>query len=180
MSRLRLFWCKIILGNHFIPHCMFGCAWKIEFFRKQFHLTVNICFTFLFSLQTIFRLRLTKRERERERDRAPTPDMSARSRRWDRPVEIVASSSGSDHRRPLDQIALSRSRCPPLADLLSLFDLWFFCCCYGGVLVVFVLCGGGFCVDSGEFSVSGGGFSNIKFIWKLRKWLRKCEKFVGK
>ena len=28
----------------------------------------------------------------------------------------------------------------------------------GGVLVVFVLCGGGFCVDSGGFSV-GGGFS---------------------
>ena len=39
----------------------------------------------------------------------------------------------------------------------------------GGVLVVFVLCGGGFCVDS-------GGFSDIKFVWKLRKY----EKFVGK
>ena len=23
-------------------------------------------------------------------------------------------------------------------------------------------------------------FSVIKFVWKLRKWLRKCEKFVGK
>ena len=50
----------------------------------------------------------------------------------------------------------------------------------GGDLVVFVLCGGGFCVDSGEFSVNagvgGGGFSDIKFVWKLRK----CEKFVGK
>ena len=40
----------------------------------------------------------------------------------------------------------------------------------GGVLVVFVLCGGGFCVDSGGFSVGGGGgFSDIKFFWKLRK-----------
>ena len=48
----------------------------------------------------------------------------------------------------------------------------------GGVLVVFVLCGGGFSVDSGGFSVGdggggffvgGGGFSNIKFVWKLRK-----------
>ena len=29
----------------------------------------------------------------------------------------------------------------------------------GGVLVVFVLCGGGFCVDSGGFSMGGGGFS---------------------
>ena len=28
----------------------------------------------------------------------------------------------------------------------------------GGVLVVFVLCGGGFCVDSGGFSVGGSGF----------------------
>ena len=50
----------------------------------------------------------------------------------------------------------------------------------GGVLVVFILCGGGFCVDSGGFSVGGGGFSDIKFVWKLRKWLRKYEKFVGK
>ena len=50
----------------------------------------------------------------------------------------------------------------------------------GGDLVVFVLCGGGFCVDSDGFSVGGGGFSNIKFVWKLRKWLRKCENFVGK
>ena len=33
------------------------------------------------------------------------------------------------------------------------FDLWFFCCCYGGVgggvLVVFLLCGCGFCVSGG-------------------------------
>ena len=57
----------------------------------------------------------------------------------------------------------------------------------GGVLVVFMLCGGGFCVDSGGFfvgaggfSVGGGGFSNIKFVWKLKKWLRKCENFVVK
>ena len=37
----------------------------------------------------------------------------------------------------------------------------------GGVFVVFVLRGGGFCVDSGEFSVGGGGFSDIKIVWKL-------------
>ena len=43
----------------------------------------------------------------------------------------------------------------------------------GGILVVFVLCGDGFCVDSGGFSVGGGGFSDIKFVWKLKKWLRK-------
>ena len=39
----------------------------------------------------------------------------------------------------------------------------------GGVLVVFMLCGGGFCVDSGGFSVGDGGFCDIKFVWKLRK-----------
>ena len=39
----------------------------------------------------------------------------------------------------------------------------------GGVLVVFLLCGGGFCVDSGGFSVGDGGFCDIKFVWKLGK-----------
>ena len=55
----------------------------------------------------------------------------------------------------------------------------------GGALVVSMLCGGGFCVDSGRLSVGAGvwisgRFLDIKFGWKLRKWLRKCEKFVGK
>ena len=35
----------------------------------------------------------------------------------------------------------------------------------GGVLVVFVLCGGGFCVDSSGFSVGGGGFSVGVGVW---------------
>ena len=39
----------------------------------------------------------------------------------------------------------------------------------GGVLVVFLLCGGGFCVDSGGFLVGDGGFCDIKFVLKLRK-----------
>ena len=43
----------------------------------------------------------------------------------------------------------------------------------GGVLVVFVLCGGGFCVDSGGFTMDVGRFSDIKFVRKLRKWLKK-------
>ena len=42
--------------------------------------------------------------------------------------------------------------------------------------MVFLLCGGGFCVDSGGFSMGDSGFCDIKFVWKLRK----CEKFVGK
>ena len=35
----------------------------------------------------------------------------------------------------------------------------------GVVLVVSVLCGGGFCVGSGGFSVSGGGFSVGVDVW---------------
>ena len=35
----------------------------------------------------------------------------------------------------------------------------------GGVLVVSVLCGCGFYVDSGGFSVGGYGFFDIKFVW---------------
>ena len=38
----------------------------------------------------------------------------------------------------------------------------------GGVLVVFVLCGGGFSVDSGGFSVGGGVWVVVDFL-KLRK-----------
>ena len=59
---------------------MFVCTWKIEFFGFAFHLTLKRSlwpwnyFTFLFSLQTIFRLSFKRAERERERariDRAP-------------------------------------------------------------------------------------------------------------
>ena len=35
----------------------------------------------------------------------------------------------------------------------------------GGVLVVFMLCGGGFCVDSGGFFVGAGGFSVGAGVW---------------
>ena len=34
----------------------------------------------------------------------------------------------------------------------------------GGVLVVFVLCGGGFCVDSGGFSVGGDVWVVVDFL----------------
>ena len=40
--RLCLFWRKTISGNDFTPHRVFGCAWKIEFSGKAFHLAVNI------------------------------------------------------------------------------------------------------------------------------------------
>ena len=35
----------------------------------------------------------------------------------------------------------------------------------GGVLVVFMLCGGGFCVDSGGFFVGAGRFSVGAGVW---------------
>ena len=37
----------------------------------------------------------------------------------------------------------------------------------GGVLVVSVLCGGGFCGGSGGFSVGGGGFSVGVDVWVM-------------
>ena len=37
----------------------------------------------------------------------------------------------------------------------------------GGVLVVSVLCGGGFCVDSGGFSVGAGVWVVVDFLWVL-------------
>ena len=34
----------------------------------------------------------------------------------------------------------------------------------GGVLVVFMLCGGGFCVDSGGFFVGAGVWVGVDFL----------------
>ena len=41
----------------------------------------------------------------------------------------------------------------------------------GGILVVSVLCGGGFCVDSDGFSVGAGGFSMGADVWVLVDFL---------
>ena len=72
--RLHLFWRKTISGNDFTPHRVFGCAWKIEFSGKAFHLTVNIMALtrklFYISIFTSNHFRTqTRRERERERER---------------------------------------------------------------------------------------------------------------
>ena len=72
--RLHLFWHKTILGNDFTPHRVFGCAWKIEFSGKAFHLTVNIMALtqklFYISIFTSNHFRTqTHKEGERERER---------------------------------------------------------------------------------------------------------------
>ena len=41
LVRVRLFWFQTISGYHFTPYRVSGCAWKIEFSRKAFHLTVK-------------------------------------------------------------------------------------------------------------------------------------------
>ena len=40
----------------------------------------------------------------------------------------------------------------------------------GGDLVVFVLCGGGFCVDSGGLSVGASVWVVVDFLWVLMCW----------
>ena len=53
----------------------------------------------------------------------------------------------------------------------------------GFVWIVVDFCGF-WCVGGSGFSmgagVGGGGFSDIKFVWNMRKWMRKCEKLIGK
>ena len=41
----------------------------------------------------------------------------------------------------------------------------------GGVLVVSVLCGGGFCVDSGRLSAGAGVWIVVNFLWVLVDFL---------
>ena len=71
-----------------------------------------------------------------------------------------------DRRSLSRQSAFSPITLSPIYLISLISDFFFGSGVGGGVLVVSVLCGGGFC--------------DIKFVWKLRKWLRKCEKFVGK
>ena len=128
-----------------------------------------------------------ERERERERERArlhPNLDVQARSRRRDHAVLLWVRSSpprsscqdrtfdfcfdfwtGSNHcHRPLDHLVVCHS---PICSLSLWSLISFFCCCGGvggGDLVVFVLCGDGFCVDSGGFFVGAG-------VWVLVDYL---------
>ena len=69
-----MFWCKTISGNYFTPHQLFGCAWKIEFSKKAFHLTVCfMAFTWKLVNISIFTSNYfwtqTRKEREREKEK---------------------------------------------------------------------------------------------------------------
>ena len=61
---------------------------------------------------------------------------------------------------------------------------WFLCCVVMGFVWIVVDFCGFWCVGGSGFSmgagVGGGGFSDIKFVWNMRKWMRKCEKLIGK
>ena len=72
---LHLFWHKTISGNDFTHHYVFGCAWKIKFFGKTFHLTVcfealiwKLVYTFIFT-SNHFQTHQSRKEREREREK---------------------------------------------------------------------------------------------------------------
>ena len=120
---------KTISGNGFTPHCVFGCAWKIEFSGKQFHLTVcfmaltrKIFYTSIFpsnDFQT-----QTRREREREREREHEERLErvrSGSRRWAQTTatspDVPLSSRWRDlaarsrHRARAREIVLPRSYC---------------------------------------------------------------------
>ena len=71
--RVRLFWEKMISGNHFPPNPRVWQQWKMKFSGKSLLVDRNLLlwpgndFTLSFSLQIISRSRKTQREREKER-----------------------------------------------------------------------------------------------------------------
>ena len=78
--RVRLFWVKMISGNHFPPNPHVWLQWKMKFSRNSFPVDQYLLlwpgnnFTLLFSVQIIS----TERERERERE---SPDRRERERK---------------------------------------------------------------------------------------------------
>ena len=81
--RVRLFWVKMILGNHFPPNPHVWLQRKMKFFGNSLPVDRNLRlwlgneFTLSFSLQFIS----GKRERERGREKKESPDRRERGRR---------------------------------------------------------------------------------------------------
>ena len=97
---------------------MFVCTWKIEFFGFAFHLTLKRSlwpwnyFTFLFSLQTIFRPSFKRAERERERERESK----------DRPSSNPTTTDRAPVRRPTPRRLHQSRRSQHCADRTGLVD----------------------------------------------------------
>ena len=117
--RVRLFWVKMISGNHFHPFPHVWLSWKILFSGKwlpidqYFHLWPGNNFLPSFSLQSIS----GKRERERERERATvraapisSPTNGARSRSCDRWRDLAPSRDRAVDRDQRHDLATRRSR----------------------------------------------------------------------
>ena len=109
--RVRLFWVKMISGNHFHPFPHVWLSQKMILFEKwlpvdqYFHLWPGNDFLPSFSLQSIS----GKRERERERGRARARE---RGEETEQSVDLQAApiSSSSSRRRDLAKIAISCRR----------------------------------------------------------------------
>ena len=95
--RVRLFWVKMISGNHFHPNSHVWLQRKIKFSGNHLPVNQNLClwpgneFTPSFSLQFIS----GKRERERERERRESPDRREREREERAQIGEHQSTSGA-------------------------------------------------------------------------------------
>ena len=181
---------------------------SISFDRKIKALTQKLFYVSIFTSNHFQTQTRKEREREREsltsrnqtrrRDHTPTPDASMRSCHWDRLAEIAPHEAYHRLTSPVllwvrSSPPLGWSRRLPLADLSpplgrshrrSAFSLWSLIFFFFWLLLLWWRFGGFYVVwwwiFCGCWCVGGGGFCDIKFVWKLRKWLRKCEKFVRK
>ena len=123
--RVRLFWVKMILGNHFPPNPHVWLQRKMKFFGNSLPVDRNLRlwlgneFTLSFSLQFIS----GKRERERGREKKESPDRRERGRR---------DFAGDRAARQSTSALVGRSHCSSIDALqsglsllsLSLSSIW--------------------------------------------------------
>ena len=125
---MRLFWVKMISGNHFPPNPHVWLQWKMKFSGNSFPvdqyllLWPGLHFTLLFSVQIIS----GKREREREkREPRSERERGRRESRWSTSGAIVGRGRSSiaplvrrSHRSRLrSRFSRAISSSPPLHDL---------------------------------------------------------------
>ena len=125
--RVRLFWVKMILGNHFPPNPHVWLQRKMKFFGNSLPVDRNLRlwlgneFTLSFSLQFIF----GKREREREGERKERAQIGEREEEETSPA--IAPLVGRSHRSRLrSHLHRAISSSPSPRDLnLTGFDEFF-------------------------------------------------------